>query len=370
MTQLPAFAFLWPKMLWLLLLVPLFAWLYVRHDRRRRRAAVLYPALQMVGVAAQASSRWRRHAPVVLMLLSLAALLLAMARPQATLRLPSQIQDVILAMDTSGSMRAEDVKPNRMQAAREAAKIFLNELPDGVRVGVVSLAGTAAVAHAPSRGKDEVATAIDRLQPQAGTALGNGLVIALATLLPQAGIDAEKFARDNSAEGAKKGGKDASANARAGSGLPAPPGLDLVNGDSAPVEPGSYKSGAIVLLSDGESNTGPDATKAAQLAAQHGVRIYTVGIGTPEGIVITVDGMSARVKLDEATLKKVADMTYGDYFRAEDAGQLKKVYQSLSSRLAYDRREMMEVTALFAALGALLAGCAAVLSLWWFGRIL
>jgi Ca-activated chloride channel family protein len=134
--------------------------------------------------------------------------------------------------------------------------------------------------------------------------------------------------------------------------------------------PGSDNAVAIVLLSDGENNTGPEAVEAAQVAADHGVRIYTVGIGTPEGIVITVEGWSARVRLDEAVLKKVADMTGADYFRAQDAEALKKVYRSLSARLAFDKQELVEITALFAALGALLAVCAGLLSLWWYGRVL
>jgi Ca-activated chloride channel family protein len=377
LSQLPAISFLWPRMLGLLVLVPVLAILYVWHDRRRRRVAVSYPALQTVGLA-PGGSAWRRHFPPVLMLLSLAALLFAIARPQALMMLPSRIQTIILAMDTSGSMRAEDIKPNRIQAARQAAKIFLAEQPSGVSVGIVSVAGTAAVAQPPSRRKEDVAAAIDRLQPQRGTALGNGLIIALATLLPKAGIDVERFMK----EGGEKSAKGKDGNARPGSAKPgsakpgdmpglagAAPGARPLGADGE-TAPGSDNAVAIVLLSDGENNTGPEAVEAAQVAADHGVRIYTVGIGTPEGIVITVEGWSARVRLDEAVLKKVADMTGADYFRAQDAEALKKVYRSLSARLAFDKQELVEITALFAALGALLAVCAGLLSLWWYGRVL
>jgi Ca-activated chloride channel family protein len=364
MSNLPTFSFLWPRMLWLLTLVPVLALAYIWHDRRRRGTAAHHPVLKIAGLAMQGGSGWRRHTPPLLILLALTALLAAIARPQAIMMLPSHIQTVILAMDTSGSMRAEDVKPNRIQAARQAAKVFLDAQPAGVSVGVVSVAGAAAVAQPPSRRKEDVAAAIDRLQPQRGTALGNGLIIALATSLPNAGIDVERFMEEgNGAQGkARKPPRPGSDGNGAGNEpLGAPP-------ETRP--PASDDSAAIVLLSDGENNTGPEAIEAAEVAAEHGVRIYTVGIGTPQGIVITVDGWSARVKLDEAVLKKVADVTGAEYFRAQDAETLKKVYRNLSARLAFDKQDMVEITALFAALGALLAACAGLLSLWWFGRVL
>jgi Ca-activated chloride channel family protein len=357
--QLPALSFVWPMMLWLLVLVPLVAALYVWHDMRRRRVAVRYPALRTVGVALRGALGWRRHLPAVLLLLGLAALLVAIARPRAEMMLPSRIDTVILAMDTSGSMKAQDIKPTRMQAAQHAAKVFLAEQPDGVRVGLVAVAGTAALAQSPSRSKDDVAASIDRLQPQRGTALGSGLIIALTTLLPQAGIDAARFMNTGNAKPPDK--------PRAVGSDPAPP-QGAAQGEAA--EPGSYRAGAIVLLSDGDNNAGPDAIQAAKVAAEHGVRIYTVGVGTPEGTVLTVDGWSARVKLDEGVLKKVADMTGAEYFRVEDAAELKAVYRSLSARLAFEKQDMVEITALFTALGALLAVCAGLLSLWWFGRVL
>jgi Ca-activated chloride channel family protein len=369
MNHLPTLTFLWPRMLWLLVLVPVLAILYVWHDRRRRRGAARYPALKTVGLAMQGGAGWRRHFPPLLMLFSLAALLMAVARPQALMMLPSRIQTVILAMDTSGSMRAEDIKPNRIQAAREAAKIFLAGQPVGVSVGVVSVAGTAAVAQAPSRRKEDVAAAIDRLQPQRGTALGNGLIIALTTLLPRAGIDVERFMKEGGGKDGKgKGGSGRPLAGPGGSGNAA--GERPAGGEGQAGTPGSDNSVAIVLLSDGENNTGPEAIEAAQVAADHGVRIYTVGIGTPQGVVISVEGWSSRVRLDEAVLKKVADVTGAEYFRAADADALKKVYRSLSARLAFDKQDMVEITALFAALGALLAALAALLSLWWFGRVL
>ncbi|AOB31546.1 hypothetical protein AKI39_13910 [Bordetella sp. H567] len=371
MNSLPTISFLWPRMLWLLLLVPMLVALYAWHDRRRRRAAARYPALKITGLSGQGGSGWRRHFPAVLILLAVTSLLLAVARPQALMMLPSRLQTIILAMDTSGSMRAEDIKPNRIQAARQAAEIFVAAQPADVSVGVVSVAGTAAVAQAPTRRKEDVTAALERLQPQRGTALGNGLIIALVTLLPKAGIDVDRFMNESAKardakpprrpEGARSGPGAPSDNGQGGRPLPR-------EGEVAAAQPDN--SGAIVLLSDGENNTGPEAIEAAQVAAEHGVRIYTVGIGTPDGVVITVDGWSSRVRLDETVLKKVADMTGGEYFRAEDAEALKKVYRLLSARLAFDKQDMVEITALFAALGALLAACAGLISLWWFGRVL
>lgn len=351
MSRLPVFSFLWPGMLWLLAFVLMLAAGYVWLDARRRRPTAHYPTLKTVGLAIKGGASWRRHVSPVLILLGLTALIFAIARPQAVLMLPSRIETVILVIDLSGSMRAQDVKPSRIRAAQQAAKVLLNAQPAGVSVGVVAMAGTAGVAQAPSRRKDDVATAIDRLQPQGGTALGNGLLTALTTLLPQAGTDAERLMNDDAAPPKK------------------PETFD--SGDSGDtVTPGSYASGAIILFSDGESNAGPGVLQAAQLAAAHGVRIYTVGVGTTEGVVLSVDGWSARVRLDEKVLKQVADATAAEYFRLEDAAKLKKVYRALNARLAFDKREQVEITAFFAALGALLATCSGLLSLWWFGRVL
>lgn len=347
MSGLPLFSFLWPEMLWLLGFVLVLGAAYVWLDARRRRAAVHYPALRSVGLTTTGGAGWRRHVSPVLALLALSALIFAIARPQAVLMLPSRIETVMLVMDLSGSMRAQDVKPTRIRAAQQAAKVLLDAQPSGVKVGVVAMAATAAVAQAPSRNREDVASAIDRLKPQGGTALGNGLLIALTTLLPEATTDAALLMDDD---------------------IPPQKTADALGGDDK--RPGAYASGAIVLFSDGESNAGPAVAQAAQLAAAHGVRIYTVGVGTTDGVVLSVDGWSARVKLDEQVLKQVADITGAEYFRLEDASQLRKVYRALSARLAFDKRNQVEITAFFAALGALLAGCAGLLSLWWFGRVL
>lgn len=351
-SRLPVFSFLWPGMLWCFALVALLAVGYIWLDRRRRHAAVHYPALKTASVAIRSGAGWRRHVAPLLFLLALAALIAAIARPQAVMMLPSRIETVVLVVDLSGSMRAQDVKPSRLGAAQQAATVLLDAQPAGVSVGLVAMAGTAAVAQAPTRSREAVTTAIERLQPQGGTALGNGLLIALTALLPELTPDAERLMNDDTPPPRK------------------PRPLATAPADTEPVKPGSYTSGAIVLFSDGESNAGPAALRAAQLAADHGVRVYTVGVGTPEGVVLSVEGWSARVRLDEKVLKEVADATGAEYFRLEDAAELKRVYRALNARLAFDKRSQVEITALFAALGALLAACAGLLSLWWFGRVM
>ncbi|HVJ13479.1 MAG TPA: VWA domain-containing protein, partial [Burkholderiales bacterium] len=276
--------------------------------------------------------------------LALGAMLLALARPQATITLPTQHETVILAMDISGSMRATDVEPNRLIAAQNAAKQFVAEQPENVRIGVVAFAGTATVAQAPTRNREDVIAAIDRFQLQRATAIGSAIIVSLATIFPDQGIDVGELTYGRE----KKGDKPAST--------------------LKPVPPGSYASAVIILLTDGQRTTGPDSVQAAKMAAERGVRIYTVGVGTPDGKIIGFEGWSMRVRLDEETLKSVADITRGEYFYAGNALDLKKVYQALNAKLVLERKKT-EVTALFAAVAALFAVVSAALSLAWFHRI-
>ena len=339
--------FIWPDMLWGLLLVPLLVAGYVWLLKRRKKTALRFASLSLVKEAMGKTNAWRRHLPPALLLLATAALLLAAARPAAVITLPLQEKTIVLAMDVSGSMRATDVKPNRIVAAQEAAKAFIAELPRSVRVAVVSFAGTAAVVQAPTLSRDDVIAAIDRFQLQRGTAIGSGMVLSLATIFPDAGIDLSQITGQRN--------------------MPPAPG-DKAKKDFTPVEPGSYGSAAIILLTDGQRTTGPDPLDAAKMASERGVRVYTVGVGTKEGETIGFEGWSMRVRLDEDTLKNIADRTRADYFYAGTAEDLKKVYQALSSRLVVEKKET-EVSALFAALGALLVVVAAGLSVWWFGRV-
>jgi Ca-activated chloride channel family protein len=342
--------FQWPTLLWSLALLPVLVFLYVWLLRRRRRQTV---RLASVAIAKQALGKgpgWRRHVPPLLMLLALAALLLATARPTAVITLPLSQRTIILAMDVSGSMRAEDVKPNRLAASQDAAKAFVGELPREVKVGVVSFAGTAAVVQAPTTSRDDVVAAIDRFQLQRGTATGSGIILSLATLFPDDGIEIQHITGQRKFPGRPLGQEEA------------PPKTFV------PVAPGSFNSAAIIMLTDGQRTTGPDPMEAAKMAAERGIRVYTVGIGTTDGEIIGFEGWSMRVRLDEDTLKAVSAATLGEYYYAGTAEDLKKVYQGLSSRMVVERKET-ELTALFAALGALLAMLSAGLSVWWFGRV-
>jgi Ca-activated chloride channel family protein len=339
--------FAWPFLLWLLLLVPALVLLYLWLLHRRKKNTVRFANLAMVRQAAGKGPGWRRHLPPALMLLAVATLLVAAARPLAIVTLPSQQETIVLAMDVSGSMRAADVEPNRLIAAQEAAKSFIKDLPRSVRVGVVSFAGTAAVVQPPTQNREDIVAAIDRFQLQRGTAIGSGIVLSLATLFPDAGIDLSEVT------GARE----------------MPPALgEKPKKEPEPVPPGSYGSGAIILLTDGQRTTGPDPMDAAKMAADRGVKVYAVGIGTKEGETIGFEGWSMRVRLDEETLKNIANLTRAEYFYAGTAHDLKKVYQSLSTRLIVEKKET-EITGLFAAVAAALVVLAAGLSLAWFGRV-
>ncbi len=342
----------WPTLLWLLAALPLLAGFHAWQRLRDQRGAVRYAGLGSLDAATGRMARLRRIIPPVLMFLGLAALLVAIARPQAALVMPARVESIILAMDVSGSMKATDIAPDRITAAKNAAKAFIDEQPGKVRIGVVSIAASAAVAQSPTDNREQILQALDRFQLQRGTALGSGLIISLATLVPEAGINPEKIIS----------GKP-----------PFPPG-GIFPGygtpEFKPVAPASNGSAVIVLLSDGQSNMGPDPVAMATIAAEHGIRVYTVGVGTPEGTTLSANGWSMRVRLDEDALKKIAATTRADYFRASDATALKKIYAKLSARLVLEKRQTMEITALFAGLGALLALCAALLSLSWFNRII
>jgi Ca-activated chloride channel family protein len=345
--------FLWPETLWLLLAIPALVAVYVLLLRRKKKAALRYANLTMLKEAMGPRQRLRRHVPPLLLLLALATMLLAVARPAAIVRLPTQQQTIILAMDVSGSMRARDVEPSRLVAAQEAAKAFVADLPRGVRVGVVSFAGTAALVQPPTHNREDVRAAIDRFQLQRATAIGSGLIVSLAAIFPDAGIDVSEAIY----------GRDAQRSS------PLDPARPAEKKAFTPVPPGSYPSAAIVLLTDGQRTTGPDSLEAARMVADRGVRVFTVGVGTPQGQVIGFEGWSFRARLDEETLKAIADLTRGAYFRAGTALDLKKVYQDLSTRLVFEKQHT-EITALFSAAAAGLVLLSAFLSVLWFNRIL
>jgi Ca-activated chloride channel homolog len=250
-------------------------------------------------------------------------------------------------------MRAADVQPSRIAAAQAAAKAFVADQPSNVRIGVVAFAGTASIVQMPTQNREDIIAAIDRFQLQRATAIGSGIIVSLAAIFPDAGIDVSSFIY----------GRDGPR------GVPLDQSRKVDKLAPKPVPPGSYTSAAIILLTDGQRTTGPSSIEAAQMAADRGVRVFTVGIGTTSGETLGFEGWSMRVRLDEASLKAIANLTHGEYFYAGTANDLKKVYQSLNSRLVLEKKET-EITALFSAAAAVTALISGLLSLLWFNRIL
>jgi len=349
--------FVWPQYLWLLLIVPVLVAAYVA-VLRKKKAAVRYANVGIVKAAIGPGQRFRRHVPPLLFLLALIAVLIAVARPTATVTLPSDARTVIMAMDVSLSMRATDVDPSRIAAAQVAAKQFVKDLPADIRAGIVTFAGTALLVQPPTHNREDLISAIERFDLQRNTAIGSGMIVALATLFPDEGIDLEQAlfgygfgSRDTLRSKSEKAAKQQEKKA------------------VKPVPPGSYKSAAIILLTDGRRTMGPDPLDIARMCADHGVRVFTVGFGSSAGSSVDIDGMSIYMRFDEETLKGIAGITQAEYFHAASETDLRKIYEGLNTKFALERKET-EIAALFAALAALLAVASATLSLLWFSRIL
>ena len=349
-------SFAWPQYLWLLLVVPVLVAAYVA-ALRRKKTAVRYANLGLVKDAIGPAQRFRRHVPPLLFLLAILAALVAVARPSAMVTLPSDARTIILAIDVSLSMRATDVEPNRMIAAQNAAKTFVQELPKDIRAGIVTFAGTALLVQPPTQSREDLVAAIDRFQMQRHTAIGSGIIVSLATLFPDEGIDLEQALFGNGFSSRDSSRRNAPERA---------PKTERKPVKAVPA--GSFKSAAIILLTDGRRTTGPDPMDAARMAADHGVRVFTVGFGSAGGGAVDIDGMSIFMRFDEETLKGIAGITQAEYFHAATATDLKTIYEGLNTRFALERKET-EVTALFTALAALLAVASATLSLLWFNRI-
>jgi Ca-activated chloride channel family protein len=315
-----------PALLWTLLLVPAAVALYVVAQRRRVRYAARFTNLDLLANVVDASPGRRRHVPAVFALAALAALLLALARPQMTVAVARDEATVVLTLDTSGSMMATDVSPTRLAAAQSAAASFLDGLPRRVRVGVVSFASGANVLVPPTEDRDSVRSALEGMQAAGGTALGEAIVRA-SELAP---------------EDAAAGGRNS----------------------EAPF--------SILLLSDGANSIGIDPASATARAQEAGVPIYTVALGTDQGVVDVRDdyGVPQRVRVppDRDTLRQIADDTGGRYFEALTAVDLEQIYDEIGSQVAY-QDEKREVTAALAGAGALLLVLGGTLSLLWFGRI-
>ena len=344
--------FLWPQYLWLMLALPLLPALYAWLLLRRNRAALRYSNVALVRAAAS-GRQWRRHLPPALLLLALCGLMLAVGRPVARVPLPWARTTIILAMDVSLSMRVGDIQPTRMAAAQDAAKLFLRDLPRHIEVGLVTFAGSSHVASRPTVDRASLITAIDGFQMQMGTAVGDAIVLSLAELFPEQAIDVTDLSYGNR----PLAGRSLDEKTKK------PPPREF-----QPVAPGSNNSSAIILLSDGRRTTGVDTLAAAKMAADRGVRIYVVALGTVDGVASAPEGMAIYLQLDETTLREVARMTGGEYQHAGTADRLRSVYENLGSRMEVLTRET-ELSGLLALASSLVALAAAGLSIYWFGRL-
>lgn len=345
--------FVWRDALWLLLAVPLGIAGYVLL-LRRRHDALRYASVSLVKAAIPCAQSWRRHLPAAIFAAALTAMLLAIARPAAVVTLPSEQRAVVLAIDVSYSMSATDVAPTRLAAAQAAAKSFVRSQPRDVRVGVIAFAGSADLVQRPTTNRAEIEAAIDGLQLQYNTAIGSGLLAALLTIFPEMEVgDYDIFGLGRSPVAQERNPHERSMRARA---------------DHVPaVPPGSFPSAAIVLLTDGNSVFGMPPERAARLAADRGVRVYTVGFGSPAEVNIEIEGETVAVGFDERALQDVAQITHGAYFHASTAEELKGIYRTLTGRIVLQRTQR-ELTGLFAALAAVLLVCSGAMSLAWCGR--
>lgn len=326
---------IWPWMLLSLLLVPLMAGLYLWLLRRRQRAAADLGPLGQV----QSSAGRRRHAPPAFYLLGLTLVLFALARPEMPVSLPRVEGTVILAFDVSNSMLADDIEPTRIEAAREAARLFAENQPSTVQIGVVAFGNGGLIVQPPTNAQADVLAAIDRVSPQGGTSLAQGIFTALNAIaeepiaLGDEGLDVETAPEE----------------------LPA-------------IEIGDHSSAVILMLTDGENTGGADPLAIAQLAAEAGVRVYPVGIGSQEGAVLEVDGFNVHTRLDEQGLQEIAAVTNGAYYRAADADTLRQIYREIDLRMTI-KGDQREATSIFAGAGALFFLIGGVLAMFWFGRV-
>ena len=330
--------FIWESFLWSLILIPMLVLLYLNMQGQRQEMAKRYGSLGLVRQASGRDVGVRRHIPAILFLLGLTVLFFALARPRVIVRLPKVEGIVILAFDVSGSMAAEDFSPNRLEAAKTVAVDFVERQPPTVKVGVVAFSEGGITVQIPSNDQKAVIDAINRLTPQRGTSLANGIVVSLNTIA--------NFTGDEPITNLDR--------------------IDM----SVPTAPAAApdESVSIILFTDGENNMDPDPLNAAMYAAERGIRIHTIAIGSTEGVELTINGFTVFTQVNEAALKELSDLTDGVYFNAQKEGDLNNAYAIIEPglRVAY---EETEVTAIFAAVSILLFLLGGILSLLWFSRV-
>jgi Ca-activated chloride channel family protein len=326
-------SFLAPGWLWTLLFVPLLVAGYVVLLRRRARQQVDLGTMGLVHTQRGRPIGRRRHVPAVLFLVGVTILFVALARPETELDQGRREGTVILAFDVSASMKADDLAPTRMQAAKRAARTFVANQPRSIRIGVVSFANASFVVQPPTRQQEEVLEAINRLAPSGGTSVGQGILASLNAIAGEPiPIDAEALA----------------------AGAPQP-GVEFLG------------SSAIVMLTDGEDTSQLDPLAVAEIAADSGVRVYPIGVGSAAGTVVEVDGFSVATRLDEGLLREIAQATNGAYFQAENAAQLERIYDTIDLQLTV-QPEMTEITSLLAGVALVFLLVAGALSMAWMGR--
>jgi len=334
-------SFIWPSLLIMLFCVPLLVLLYVWLQRRRLSFAARYGSLGLVHDSRGSGIGMRRHIPAMIFLAGITILLFSLARPQATVGVPKIEGTVMLTFDVSGSMGAADLQPTRMEAAKAAAHEFVENQPTGISIGVVVFSDGGISVQPPTDNREETLATIDRLVPRRGTSVGNGILVALNTIAVDAGdppiLNTSDLSQDPAVE---------------------------------PVEApqGWYPSSVIVLFTDGENNQEPDPAMAAEMAADLGVRVYTVGVGTAAGTTIEVEGMTVHTSLDEAMLQFIALETGGMYYNAGDEEQLRRIYSDVEPKLSI-KPEEIEMTSIFAGLGMIVFLIGGMLSLLWFGHV-
>lgn len=321
-------------MLSTLLLIPLFVGVYFRLLRQRQGAAADLGPLSLLQNSSGGGPGWQRHVPPLLFLFGLLFLFIGLARPEMVVDLPHMEGTVILAFDVSNSMAADDMEPTRMEAAKTAARTFVENQPSTIQLGVVAFSNGGLVVQPPTTEQADVLATIERLTPQGATSLGQGIFSAL--------------------------------NAIAGEPIPIDP--TALEEGAPPPDIGHYSSAVVLLLTDGENTSTPDPLEIAQLAADAGVRIYPVGIGSEEGAVLDLEGFNILTQLNETTLQEIASLTNGSYYRAEDEETLQEVYSTVDLQLT-TRGEKMEVTAIFAGLSLMFFLIGGAFSLIWFGRM-
>ena len=326
-------SFIWPWVLVSLAALPVCLLVYLRLQRTRSVSASRLGALGAMRGGTTALAGKRRHIPPIILLAGVALLALASARPQVTLPLPRMEGTVILAMDVSSSMAADDVEPTRMDAAKMVAKSLVERRPDNAMTGVVAFGEGGLIVQPPTGDDEALHATIDRLVPQSGTSLGQGLLTALNLALP---------------EQAPGSGESAATNGTA--------------------PRGAFAPAIIIMLTDGENTDPPDPAEIAQTAIERGVRVHTVGIGTRQGAVIEVEGFNLFTQLNEPVLQQISLLAEGDFFRLEDMDDIPSVYEELETEFVVESREV-EVTSAVGGISALLLLASGALSLFWFGRV-